>query len=68
MTIRVSVTKEEDGSGGHIHVVVLQRDIYGNTMVPGGGITELKTGETRSFYLHATQEIRVYETDKELAI
>ena len=66
MTIKVSVTKDEDGSGANVHVAILDRDMFGNPMVRHHGVEQLATGETKEYYITDICELRVYETDKDL--
>ncbi len=62
MTIKVSITKEDDGNGENVHVSIVNKDIYDNRTVLPGHIHQLETGETKEFCLHSNQELRVYET------
>lgn len=66
MTIKVSITRDDPANGNNVQVAIVNRDIYGNDSVDPGHVFQIEPGETKSFWLHRTQSLRVYETSMTL--
>lgn len=66
MTIKVTITKDEDQNDRNVHVAIVSKDVFGNSSVHPGHIRLLETGVPSEFYIHDMQDLRVYETDQSL--